>query len=69
MGKTISQGAATTLRCVVMGEDEIVSGGYYADCNLAEDDIGSIGKQNQENQQKLWSFTELLLKRQLDNMH
>ena len=64
IGKTISQGASTTLRCVAMSDDEIVSGRYYADTDLAEHEVGAIAKPNLEIQDKLWRYTKELLKQE-----
>eukprot|EP01084_Bolivina_argentea_P251408 421646_1 len=63
IGKSISQGAATTLRCVTMERDEIESGLYYANCNQAEHEVGEIGKPNEYIQDRLWNFTELLFQK------
>ena len=35
--KTVSQGAATTLRCVSMTDAEIQGGHYYVNCNSGRD--------------------------------
>eukprot|EP01084_Bolivina_argentea_P253181 425205_1 len=35
--KSIPQGAATTIRCVSLSDDEICGGHYYKDCNEAND--------------------------------
>lgn len=71
--KSISQGAATTLRCVSLDDNEIEKGGYYHNCQCA----WPSGKENNKSQMrgtvvydkkngnilanKLWQLSELLI--------
>eukprot|EP01084_Bolivina_argentea_P077028 139654_1 len=69
--KNMSQGAATTLRCVSMSNDEIVGGEYYFNCQSAikYNRLKGAAKpriykdyENNSLEIKLWNLTELLIK-------
>ena len=62
--KNVEEGAATTVRCVALSDDEIVGGAFYVDCNecsvekLRED----VRPQNSQSAgDKLFELSELLL--------
>merc|ERR1719320_763121 len=70
--KNMSQGAATTLRCVSMTNDEIQGGHYYVNCQSGTDAglLRNAGKVRQyENYEqdsfeaRLWKYTEALIKK------
>ena len=64
--KTMSQGAATTLRCVSLSDDEIRGGGYYHNCQFEEiTGAAMVRKYEDYNtdslETKLWKLTETLI--------
>ena len=63
--KTISQGAATTLRCVSLDDSEIKQGHYYANCNDANDQLKGVSAISLNDKgilcTKLWQLSELLV--------
>jgi len=70
--KTIPQGAATTVRCVSLKDDEIQGGHYYKDCNDGEGQVNQQFRTNNYNQLKddqvandqaylLWKLSEILI--------
>lgn len=61
--KNMQQGAATTIRCVSMSDDEIVNGGYYVNCRLGDSRLkGIVSKdKKRELQSKLWKLSESLI--------
>ena len=63
--KNMSQGAATTLRCVSLKDDEIKNGHYYVNCNDDNSDLRGISgiDLNNDNKlaKKLWQLTEKLI--------
>ena len=70
--KSLSQGAATTLRCVSMTDDEIQGGHYYANCQSGTDAglLVNAGKVRQYEdydkesfEARLWKYTETLIKK------
>ena len=70
--KNLSQGAATTLRCVSMTDDEIQGGHYYANCQSGTEGglLHRAGEVRQyENYEKdslearLWKYTETLIEK------
>ena len=50
--KSIPQGAATTVRCVSLSNDQIVPGHYYKDCNEANDALRKDIKPYQKEETK-----------------
>jgi NAD(P)-dependent dehydrogenase (short-subunit alcohol dehydrogenase family) len=56
--KSEEQGAATTLVCAATDKNELVNGGYYADCNISKmrDDM-----KEDKLQQDLWNYSEELV--------
>lgn len=65
--KTISKGAATQVRCVVMTDNEIKGGAYYRDCVEANDhlrwDMRPNCVENDDKETKLWDLSELLIRK------
>jgi len=70
--KNMSQGAATTLRCVSMTNDEIQGGHYYVNCQSGTDAglLRNAGKVRQYEdyeqdsfEARLWKYTEALIKK------
>jgi len=70
--KNISQGAATTLRCVSMTDDEIQGGHYYVNCQSGTDAgmLVNAGKVRQYKdydkeslEARLWKYTEALIEK------
>jgi len=65
--KTIPQGAATTVRCVCLKNEELNGGGrYYQDCNEREDKLrADLRLQTESKEQsmdaKLWELSEKLI--------
>lgn len=56
--KSPSQGAQTTLYCVLQDKSKLKNGGYYADCALSEK--GEFAN-DPLNQKKLWRRSEEML--------
>jgi len=66
--KSIPQGAATTVRCVCMTDDELNGGGqFYADCNQHDNQLRqdlrlqASGGDEQSPDAKLWKLSEELI--------
>ena len=59
--KTVEQGCATTIRCVVMKSNQIKNGGYYNSCQLAMIRFGMI-KKDYTNANMAWEWTQNLIK-------
>ena len=61
--KNIPQGAATTVRCVSLADDEISNGSFYHNCRARDDKvIGVTSKDtNGEMAAKLWQLSKALL--------
>lgn len=67
--KSIPQGAATTVRCVSLTDEEIKGGHYYSDCQEANGQLRNdffpetnVGN-NESSQEKLWILTEKLIEK------
>jgi len=71
--KTLQQGAATTLRCVSMTDEEIQGGHYYANCQSGTDAglLENAGRVRQYDgdyedrslEARLWKYTETLIQK------
>ena len=70
--KSVPQGAATQLRCLTLNSDDIKCGGYYDDCNFADNkltkqmesnDISNDFEFNHSMEGKLWKLSENLIKK------
>ena len=61
--KNIPQGAATTLRCVSLPDDEIVNGGYYFNCRLGDFRLKGVASKDTKGElaKKLWQLSQTLL--------
>ena len=68
--KDISQGAATTLRCVSMSDSEIKGGHYYVNCQDGQETgwLTEAGKlreyedyEKESKEARLWALTETLI--------
>ena len=61
--KSLGQGAATTIRCVSLDENEISNGSFYHNCRERDDIVQGIAAQdkNGELAAKLWQLSEKLL--------
>jgi len=68
MMKTIPQGASTTVRCISLSQDEVKHGGYYLDCQFADDklrkDLKPTSYENWDKdslESKLWNLSEKII--------
>ena len=61
--KSLEQGAATTIRCVSLNENEIKNGSFYHNCRERDDILRGIVSQDKNGQlaTKLWQLSEKLL--------
>lgn len=61
--KSIAQGAATTVRCVSLNEDDISNGSFYHNCREKNDILQGIASKdkNGEMAAKLWELSKKLL--------
>merc|ERR1712154_186534 len=50
--KNIAQGAATTVRCIALKDEEIMGGHYYLDCNEGNNSVRNDLKPKQINSDK-----------------
>ena len=71
LSKSVPQGAATQLRCLTLNSDDIKCGGYYDDCNFADNKLTKQMQRieftndeqfNQSMEGKLWELSENLIK-------
>ena len=61
--KTIEQGAATTIRCVSMNQNEIKSGKYYYNCHIGDFRLKGAASQDIDGilAKKLWDLSTKLI--------
>ena len=63
-GKTPVQGAQTSLYCALEDQSKLQGGGYYADCQRANEDLATL---NEETGKKLWEESEKLISSKISN--
>ena len=61
--KSIPQGAATTVRCVSLNENEIIQGGYYFNCQDGSKTLRGPAIKDKDGKlaEKLWQLSEQLI--------
>lgn len=68
--KNIEQGAATTIRCISMKNDEIESGGYYFNCNIGDFRLKGASSQDKDGKlaKKMWHLSAALIESRAFNL-
>ena len=63
--KDVPQGAATTVRCVSLKDNEISNGGFYHNCRLQNESVTGVASDQQDKNgqmaEKMWQLSKALL--------